>query len=134
MLRSALLSSRRYFAGLTLACIAAIVTLANPAAPPVSAKADRKLEGAEIFASSGCTHCHGPDGQGTDNGPSLRNVRKRLKPAQIHNQIINGGKQMPAFGDTLTTDQVQSLIAFLRARNWISVPAQPVTPPAQPCP
>ncbi len=29
---------------------------------------------------------------------------------------------MPAFGDSLTKDQVQSLVQFLRAKTWISVP------------
>lgn len=96
-----------------------------------SAHVDKKRQGAEIFATSGCTHCHGANGEGTEMGPSLRDLRKHLKPEQIHRQIVDGGKQMPAFGDSLGKTQVDDLVAFLRAKTWIPVP-QP--PPAQPKP
>lgn len=131
MLRSILLGSRVSLAGLALAGALALMQLASPQTSPVSAHVDRKLQGAELFATRGCTHCHGTDGTGTDNGPSLRSVRKQRSTAQIRNQIVHGGKEMPAFGDTLTRDQVSSLVTFLRARTWITPPAQPGNSPPQ---
>lgn len=89
----------------------------------VSAHVDKKLEGGELFGSRGCTHCHGADGTGTEEGPSLRDIRKRLKPDQIAEQIRHGGKQMPAFGDSLDEEQIADLVAFLDAKRWEPVPA-----------
>ena len=89
------------------------------------AQAGSKAEGGRLFASSGCAHCHGAMGEGTDSGPSLRNVRRKLKPAQIQHQIVEGGGAMPAFGTALDPEQVQALVAFLRAKTWVAVPAEP---------
>ena len=62
---------------------------------------------------------------GTDAGPSLRNLRKHLTADQITKQIVNGGKEMPAFGDTLDHDQVEQLVAFLHAKKWVTPPPHP---------
>ena len=87
------------------------------------AKENNKVQGAQLFGSTGCAHCHGAQGEGTEQGPSLRDVRKRLKPDEMEHQIVAGGKAMPAFGDTLDHTQVESLVAFLRAKKWVTVPA-----------
>lgn len=102
----------------------AILFVAAGAFRPASAfaHADRKLEGAELFATRGCTHCHGDSGEGTENGPPLRTLRKHLSANRIRLQIVHGGKQMPAFGDTLDSQQVGSLVEFLRAKTWIAAP------------
>lgn len=109
-------------------CGLAVSALRTPAT--VSAHADSKVEGAELFATRGCTHCHGVDGQGTDSGPSLRQLRKKLSSEQIERQIVAGGQAMPAFGDTLDHEQVASLVAFLKAKKWISAPAAATAVPS----
>lgn len=110
-----------------------LASSALPRSSKVQASSDRQHQGAELFASSGCAHCHGDDGQGTDNAPSLRNARKHLKPQQIQRQIVHGGKEMPAFGDTLSKDQVKSLVEFLHAKTWITLPKPaPNAKPAAP--
>ena len=91
------------------------------------AQAGSKAEGARLFASSGCTHCHGAMGEGTDSGPSLRDVRHKLKAAEIQQQIVNGGGAMPAFGAALDPEQVKALVAMLRAKTWVTAP--PDSPP-----
>ena len=83
----------------------------------VLAHTDERAQGAELYQERGCTHCHGVHGEGGESGPSLRGVRRRLTAAQIERQIIQGGQQMPAFGDTLDRELVQSLVAFLRAKT-----------------
>jgi mono/diheme cytochrome c family protein len=95
---------------------------------PLPAQARAPKQGAEVFASAGCAHCHGDQGQGTDDGPALRSLRKRLSAARIRSQIVHGGKEMPAFGDSLTPLQVNDLVAFLRAKTWIPAPGPAPAP------
>ena len=97
---------------------------------PAAAFADRKAAGAELFATRGCAHCHGDDGQGTDRAPGLRTLRKKLSADKIQDQIVHGGQGMPAFGDSLQPDEVQDLVAFLRAKTWITPPAPKAAAPA----
>jgi mono/diheme cytochrome c family protein len=84
---------------------------------PAQAHADAKARGAEVFSTSGCTHCHGATAQGTDKGPSLRGVRSKLTGEQMHKQIVEGGKSMPAFGDALQEEQIAAVIAMLRDKH-----------------
>lgn len=66
-----------------------------------------------LFREKGCEHCHGAGGVGADRGPSLSAVGKRMSKAQIAQQIRDGGKQMPAFGDVLSQDEVKELVDYL---------------------
>jgi mono/diheme cytochrome c family protein len=98
----------------------------------VSAGSKAKKRGAELFEQRGCSHCHGPAGIGGKRGPDLQLVRKHMNKAQITLQIHNGGMMMPAFGNTLTTPQIQDLVAYLRAKRKVIVvpPAPHVDSPA----
>ena len=100
---------------------------------PVGATAaeDQKAEGAELFATRGCTHCHGDNGQGTDRAPTLRELRKKLSAQKVNDQIVHGGQGMPAFGDSLKPEEVDALVGFLRAKKW-SAPPHPVAPAEPP--
>jgi mono/diheme cytochrome c family protein len=72
-----------------------------------------RAAGAELFREKGCEHCHGADGAGTEKGPSLATVGKRMKKDEIERQIREGGKQMPAFGDVLNEDEMRKLVDYL---------------------
>lgn len=100
---------------------------------PAAAFADKKAQGAELYATRGCAHCHGDDGQGTDKAPGLRDLRKKLSADRMRDQIVHGGQGMPAFGDSLKDDEVEELVSFLRAKKWISPPAvvHPAETPGQ---
>jgi mono/diheme cytochrome c family protein len=100
---------------------------AGMARPAVAAGPSAKVRGAELFATRGCAHCHGQAGVGGGNGPDLQLVRKRLKPAQMANQIHDGGKGMPAYGDQLSGAEIDDLVAYLKAKRKIVV-----VPPTQP--
>ncbi len=100
---------------------------------PAAAFADKKAEGAELFATRGCAHCHGDNGQGTDRAPALRELRKKLSAQRINDQIVHGGQGMPAFGDSLKPDEVEDLVSFLRAKKW-TPPPHPAGAPASPAP
>jgi mono/diheme cytochrome c family protein len=86
--------------------------------------------GALLFRDKGCTHCHGVGGIGTKKGPSLVDLRKNKlwTPAQITNQLLNGGEKMPPFSDSVTDEETAQLVAYLRAKH------RPVPPPAPPEP
>jgi ubiquinol-cytochrome c reductase cytochrome b subunit len=84
---------------------------------PVSAGSSAKARGAELFATRGCLHCHGPEGVAIGRGPDLSDVRRRLKARAMVAQIHNGGKQMPAFGDQLSKAQIDDLVAYLRSKR-----------------
>jgi mono/diheme cytochrome c family protein len=81
-----------------------------------SSKAKRE-QGAALFHQKGCEHCHGVDGIGTERAPALTGVGRILHKPEIARQIHDGGKQMPAFGEALTDDEVQQLVAYLAAKK-----------------
>jgi mono/diheme cytochrome c family protein len=104
----------------------------HPAAT-VSAGSKAKMRGAELFATNGCAHCHGTAGVGGPKGPDLQLVRKRMKKAQIAQQIHDGGKSMPPYGDMLSSAQINDLVAYLRAKRKVIAPApKPPAPAAAP--
>jgi len=124
----------RAFLQSVLICAAgccAIVAIATTQPSPVAANSKAKARGAEVFATHGCAHCHGPAGVGGIKGPDLQLVRKRMNKEQIRHQIHDGGKSMPAYGDMLTSPQINDLIAYLRAKRKVIVVAAkpPATPP-----
>ncbi len=45
----------------------------------------------------------------------------RLTQEQMTIRILNGGVNMPAFGNSLTPDEVNALVAFLRSRTTQAV-------------
>ena len=120
--------------------ILAGITLLICTSPHLAQAAGRaqKAQGAALFQDKGCAHCHGPSGfGGTNSGPDLSNVRKELKPDEIAQQIHDGGNNMPPFGDTLTNDEITSLVAYLHSKRkappgWIKY--QPSAPAAAPVP
>ncbi len=98
-----------------LLVIAAVILAVPPARATSSAD-----PGGEIYKAK-CAGCHGADGSGdTPVGKSLR-VRD-LRSDEVQRQtdleltkVIAGGKnKMPGFGKKMTSDQIQSVIAFIR--------------------
>lgn len=60
-----------------------------------------------------CAHCHGADATG-DEGPDLHGVTKSdAKIASLIKQGVKG--EMPKFGQKLSDQDVQALIAFIRS-------------------
>ena len=86
--------------------------------------------GADLFRDKGCAYCHGAQTQGTAKGPNLQKVRKTMKAPAITGQILNGGRKMPPFSDSLTNDEVSQLVAWLRAKHRPEPTPKPPAPPA----
>jgi mono/diheme cytochrome c family protein len=68
-----------------------------------------------------CAMCHGPDGGGSEVGktmhvPDLRSPEAQKLPDTQLVQIISDGKGgMPPFKNSLSQDQVHSLVAYVRS-------------------
>jgi mono/diheme cytochrome c family protein len=72
----------------------------------------------ELFARN-CAVCHGQQGEGRQVGtlsvPPLREGRAAQDPdARLLTQIHDGGNGMPAFKFSLTDEQIQELLRFVR--------------------
>jgi glucose/arabinose dehydrogenase len=97
--------------------LAACLTLAV-LAPGLPASA--QTDGAELY-SRNCASCHGVSLQGTGLGPALSRDTYRYGGSQgdLLRIITNGmaSQGMPAFGPTLSEEEVAAIAAFLPARE-----------------
>ena len=75
------------------------------------------LEGAKLFFDKGCLYCHQINQYGGQRGPNLTDVENRLSTAALVIRIVNGGKDMPAFGGSLSESELSSIVAFLEAKK-----------------
>ena len=104
---------RLLWATLAISTALSIALVATAAASPDQATKD-------TFSSS-CASCHGTSGRGdTAIGKSLHvpDLRSSAVEAQsdvqLHQAIANGKGNMPPFQSTLSSAQIDSLIAYIR--------------------
>jgi ubiquinol-cytochrome c reductase cytochrome b subunit len=100
-------------------------------------------QGALVFQAKQCRNCHSLDGSGGQRGPALDTIASRMTEDQIIRQILQGGGNMPAYGNALNPSETQALMRFLMTLHGDLTPAidasrklaepQPQPPlPAQP--
>ncbi|MGO8971380.1 MAG: cytochrome b N-terminal domain-containing protein [Myxococcaceae bacterium] len=70
-------------------------------------------QGALIFQGKQCHNCHALEGVGGQRGPALDDIALRLTEDQLIRQVIQGGGNMPAYGQNLTPAETTALVAFL---------------------
>ncbi|MEO7084030.1 MAG: cytochrome b N-terminal domain-containing protein [Gemmatimonadaceae bacterium] len=90
-----------------------------PALPPtvVASTDSLVVRGSVLFHARACENCHLVSGFGGRRGPDLTNAGDRLSGAEIVQRIENGGYNMPAFSQLLTSAQIDALRAFLVSRH-----------------
>jgi ubiquinol-cytochrome c reductase cytochrome b subunit len=89
-----------------------------------------EMHGALVFQHKQCRNCHALGGSGGERGPTLDAVATRLTKDQLVRQVIQGGGNMPAYGQKLTPAEVEALVAFLRTLNpKTKPPVQDAAPP-----
>jgi mono/diheme cytochrome c family protein len=81
----------------------------------LGASRSQRERGAAIFAASGCLHCHTIRNVGGHKGPNLSGVGRTLTEAQIREQILRGGKEMPPFAEDIEPAEITDLVAYLRS-------------------
>jgi mono/diheme cytochrome c family protein len=70
--------------------------------------------GKEIFVAN-CGSCHTLSDAGTTGniGPNLDELD--VSTSDVENQVTNGGGGMPAFGDQLSSEEIQEVAAYVVA-------------------
>jgi ubiquinol-cytochrome c reductase cytochrome b subunit len=70
-------------------------------------------QGALVFQAKQCRNCHSLGESGGQRGPALDSVAVRLTQDQLIRQVIQGGGNMPAYGNNLSPAETTALVAFL---------------------
>jgi ubiquinol-cytochrome c reductase cytochrome b subunit len=71
-------------------------------------------KGAVVFQAKQCRNCHALGGTGGKRGPELDAVATRLTGDQLIRQVLQGGGNMPAYGNNLNPAETTALVAFLK--------------------
>ena len=101
---------RVFFVGLTLFVVS--IVRASPAPDSAASSATFRTK---------CAMCHGQDGAGSEVGksmnvPDLRSPAvQKLLDAELAQVIANGKGGMPSFKNSLSEEQIQSLVSFIRS-------------------
>ena len=70
-------------------------------------------EGAIVLQNKQCRNCHSIGGAGGLRGPALDAVASRMTEDQIIRQVLQGGGNMPAYGNALNPSETTALVHFL---------------------
>jgi ubiquinol-cytochrome c reductase cytochrome b subunit len=105
---------------------------AATATPESSASSGNKnpetVPGGKIYQSDNCAACHGEGGTGTQRGPALVDVGKKLSAVQVTDLLHNPTAKMKAGGMPTVTgsdEEIISLVAYLRSlKSTGTVPRQ----------
>ena len=94
-------------------------------------------QGALVFQDKQCRNCHQVGGEGGERGPGLDTVSTRLTEDQMVRQVLQGGGNMPAYGNALNPSQTTALVAFLKTLRGKDLrpardPSRAVTNPTPP--
>jgi ubiquinol-cytochrome c reductase cytochrome b subunit len=100
-------------------------TSVNTEKSRVLGRSPLELQGLVLLQNKQCRNCHAIDGIGGHRGPDLADVGSRLTSDQLVRQIIQGGGNMPAYGNKVSPYDVDALVAYLVSLR------QPGVPPAR---
>ena len=71
-------------------------------------------EGAQVFFDRGCQFCHQVHGHGGIYGPDLTAATRRMPPEEITIRTMIGVRDMPAYYEVLTSEEMDRIVAYLR--------------------
>jgi ubiquinol-cytochrome c reductase cytochrome b subunit len=70
-------------------------------------------QGALVLQNKQCRNCHSIGGAGGLRGPALDAIAARMTEDQIIRQVLQGGGNMPAYGNALNPSETTALVRFL---------------------
>ena len=70
-------------------------------------------QGAIVLQNKQCRNCHSLDNRGGQRGPALDAIATRMTEDQMIRQVVQGGGNMPAYGNALSPAETRALVAFL---------------------
>lgn len=79
-------------------------------------------EGALVFQNKQCRNCHSIGGEGGLRGPALDAISVRMTEDQIIRQVLQGGGNMPAYGNALNPSETTALVRFLTTLRGNDLP------------
>ncbi len=71
-------------------------------------------QGAVVLQNKNCRNCHALGGEGGERGPALDGVAARLTRPELVRQVLQGGGNMPAYGQRLSPAEVSAVVAFMQ--------------------
>jgi len=80
-------------------------------------------EGALVLQNKQCRNCHSIGGEGGMRGPALDAVASHMTEDQIIRQVLQGGGNMPAYGNALSPSETTALVHFLTTLHGKDQPA-----------
>ena len=80
-------------------------------------------QGALVLQDKQCRNCHSLDGAGGQRGPTLDAIASRMTEDQIIRQVLQGGGNMPAYGNALNPAETEALMRFLMTLHGDLTPA-----------
>jgi ubiquinol-cytochrome c reductase cytochrome b subunit len=92
--------------------------------PPkyLSHRSPLERQGALVLQNKQCRNCHMLDGMGGQRGPTLDGIASRMTEDQIIRQVLQGGGNMPAYGNALSPSETKALVSFLKTLGDNNVP------------
>ncbi len=79
-------------------------------------------QGAIVLQNKQCRNCHSIGGAGGLRGPALDSIATRMTEDQIIRQVLQGGGNMPAYGNALTPSETTALVGFLTTLRGYNLP------------
>lgn len=70
-------------------------------------------QGALVLQGKQCRDCHSLGGVGGLRGPALDSIATRMTEDQIIRQVLQGGGNMPSYGNALNPSETTALVDFL---------------------
>src|SRR5580698_963165 len=92
---------------------------------PIADLKDRtplEREGALVLQNKQCRNCHSIGGAGGMRGPALDSVASRMTEDQLIRQVLQGGGNMPAYGNALNPSETTALVRFLTTLRGNDLP------------
>src|ERR1700716_865245 len=92
---------------------------------PVTYLPDRtplERQGAIVMQNKQCRNCHSIGGAGGLRGPALDAIAARMTEDQMIRQVLQGGGNMPAYGNALNPSATTALVRFLTTLRGKDLP------------
>ena len=80
-------------------------------------------QGALVLQDKQCRNCHSLAGAGGLRGPALDSIATRMTEDQIIRQVLQGGGNMPAYGNALNPSETKALVSFLTTLRGNDLPS-----------
>ena len=80
-------------------------------------------QGALLLQDKQCRNCHSLGGRGGLRGPALDGIANRMTEDQMIRQVLQGGGNMPAYGNALSPSETTALVRFLTTLRSENQPA-----------